>query len=245
MAGKPVEPLVVAGILGTILAFGGVMGAAYWNGAMWFQETNSATRQSHFRDLKLARLVITPTFMFPGGALRSAFLPETEGDATASKPPVPYLPYQPKPAPPPGRYGLTPGRINAFREIALARLEQGGMPVPDAFMPDPENPNRRIPIPPEVIGPTNGRIELHFETREDQNEKGTVIFRITWELWREMYLARDSTTTTPCKVEGGTAGPFRVWEKDLESAIIYELEKMIKEQIVPQYRAANPGAKGK
>jgi hypothetical protein len=244
--GKPLKRNVAATILCGVAGLSAATGFAFWNGSERFEKPLERRSQNPFYKLKIRRLTLSRNVSTPAsnpGFFLDASSAPGEKEA-APKPPVPYLPYTPKPAPPSEAFNLSPSFMETLHKIASAKLEQGGIGVPDEYMPDPDDPGGVIPTPEDKIGPTNGSLLLHVEVIPDKQHKGTVIFRVSWELYRQLYIVKDSSYTTPHKMQEGEAGPFRVWEKHLESAIIYELEKLIEEQILKQYRAANPDTKG-
>lgn len=241
---RPLNPVVVVVILCVVVGLGTVLGIVFWNSGYWGGGLRYPTSELPFYNLKLSRLTLTRNLPPMGGVgLLSGGRP---AEVSKSKPPVPYLPYIPTSPPASEVYNLSNNFMTTLREIVVAKLERGGIAVPAEYMPDPEDPKASISVPTEKLGPTNGSLLFHVEANPDMQEKGTVVFRVSWKLERNLYLTKESTQTTSHPMDGGIAGPFRVQEKHLESAILYEVEKMITEQIIVRYQASNQiGAKGK
>lgn len=244
---KPLRPGVTAIILAIALTVVGVVGLAWWNKVSGSERPVYRREATPFRNLKLSEVRVTRKLPLTAGQLaRLLSAPLASAPPEKPKTPVPYLPYTPPRKPRPPEHNLSGAFMNAVQEIAVARLEQGGIEVPERYMPTAEDPNVLVPVPEEQLGPTNGSLWVYVEAFPDTKHKGTVVFEVSWRLSRQLYFDRDSPQTASVWVAQGGAGPFRVWEKHLESAIIYELEKMIAEQIISPYRSSNRiGAKGK
>jgi hypothetical protein len=246
---QPLKPVVLLSLLFVTLGLGVATGIAYWNGADRMGKTYIAQPGNLYYKLELSRLIIDTNYSLvaPNRLRMGLSIPLEMGAEMPepTKPPVPYLPREVKPTPTPDVVRLSANFKEVLREITVARLEQGGMVIPDEFMPDPKDPANRIPVPEGARNPGNGFLKLYFEVNRDAKQKGAVQFRISYELWRQIYLTQDAPFTNSIKVAEGQTNAVRVWEKHLESAIIYELEQLIARRIVAQYRAANPNTKGK
>lgn len=230
--------LCVVGLLGVggiLLGYGGK-----WGGA-----ASEKRSRSPFYKLHLSRIVIGTNYTGPARGFIVSDAPirvTPDPDPAVSRSPVAYLPPVKRIAGSSPALQATPlssALRSALREIAIARIEQGGIPLLDEYMPDPENPSRKVPAPEEVLRSGNGSLQFLLDVYRDEEIRDAVTFSITAELWRQVYFSRDDSVGDLLKVLTVSAGPFRIRKQDLERAILYEFERLIQEQLVRRYQAAN------
>ena len=83
----------------------------------------------------------------------------------------------------------------------------------DNYLPDPENPSRRIPAPEGMIPTGNGSLEIKLNVNRDGEQKDAVVFSINTELSRSVYFAPEASGGDTCTVLNTSVGPFRVRER--------------------------------
>ena len=215
--GQPLKPAAIAAIICALLALGAVAAIAYWNGADRLGKPYIAQPGNPYYKLELSRLILDTNYSLvaPNRLRFGVGLPRegAGGGGQSTRPPVEYLPLKAKPTPTPDVFRLSGAFKEALREIATARLAQGGLVMPDEFVPDPKDPANRIPAPEGSLNPGNGYLKLYFEVDRDKDPGGALLFRVSYEVWRQVYVTQDAPYRNTIKVDEGASGPFRVREK--------------------------------